>query len=144
MSGHPEDALPLAGRVLSAGPDAEFVVAEWSDDGRHPGMPIAPIHMHLDEDEAWYVLEGTLDVLLGGRRVHAAAGTAVVAPKGTPHTYANPGPGPVRYLLVMQPRTWALIQALHGADRSATDLDGLFRTHGSVLLPDVRPGGTVP
>jgi mannose-6-phosphate isomerase-like protein (cupin superfamily) len=135
MSGHPEDAPPLEGRVLSAGPEAGFVVAEWSDDGRHPGMPIAPPHTHLDEDEAWYVLDGTLDILLGRRRIRASAGAAVVAPKGTPHTYTNPGPGPVRYLLVMQPRTWALIQALHDVDRSTTDMDELFRTHGSVLMP---------
>ena len=37
------------------------VVAEWADAGETSrDRPIAPLHLHRSEDEAWYVLEGTL------------------------------------------------------------------------------------
>ena len=52
---------PLAGRVLGLGSN-DFVIAEWQDTGAPPGPPrfIAPLHLHRSDDEAWYVLEGTL------------------------------------------------------------------------------------
>jgi hypothetical protein len=41
-------------------------------------------------------------------------GTAVLAPKGTPHAYGNARRGqPARYLLVTTPKILALVQALH-------------------------------
>jgi mannose-6-phosphate isomerase-like protein (cupin superfamily) len=48
----------------------------------------------MDEDEAWYVLEGTLRFRIGDREIEAHAGTAVFGPRGVPHTYANRGPVP--------------------------------------------------
>src|SRR5947207_9322749 len=95
-------ASPLAGQVIGSVTDA-FVVAEWRDPGGPPGPPrlIAPVHLHHGDDEAWYVLEGTLHVQAGDRVVEAHAGSGVFVPKGTPHTYWNPGPSATRYLLVM-------------------------------------------
>jgi mannose-6-phosphate isomerase-like protein (cupin superfamily) len=57
----PITAQPLAGRTLRTGKDS-FVIAEWRDPGGPPGPPpfIAPPHLHHNDDEAWYVLEGTL------------------------------------------------------------------------------------
>src|SRR5206468_9569399 len=94
-------APSLAGRVLGSIDDA-FVIAEWRDAGGPPGPPrlIAPRHLHRRDDEAWYVLEGTLRIQVGKREVVAPAGSAVFVPRGMAHTYWNPGPGPVRYLLV--------------------------------------------
>ena len=37
-----------------------FVVADWTDPGRHPGRPIAGLSLHRSDDEAWIVLTGTL------------------------------------------------------------------------------------
>ena len=37
-----------------------FVIADWTDPGTHPGRPIAGLHVHRSDDEAWIVLEGTL------------------------------------------------------------------------------------
>ena len=120
-------ARPLAGRVLAPEGDRDFVLAEWTDDGARPNELIAPPHLHLADDEAWYVLEGTLRVRLGDDEIEAPAGTAVLGPRGTPHTYWNPGPGPARYLLVMRPRTWQLLEALHdGSERDARALRDLF------------------
>lgn len=125
---------PLSDGVLDPGDDRAFVLAEWSDDGSHPDLPIAPPHRHLDEDEAWYVLAGRLIVRIGDDDLEAAAGTAVFGPRGVPHSYRNPDPAPCRYLIVMQPKTFALIEALHAG--SDDDPRELFRAHGAELIED--------
>lgn len=111
-----------------------MVLVEWSDPGgvTSRDRPIAGLHVHHQDDEAWYVLEGRLGFQLGPRSIEAGAGAAVLAPRGTPHSYWNAGDGPARYLLVMTPRIQALVEALH-AD-AASDFAGIFRRHASELL----------
>ncbi len=131
-------APPLAGNVLGA-VGANFVVAEWKDLGGPPGPPrwIAPLHLHRNDDEAWYVLEGALCVRVGQEVVEAPAGSAVFVPRGTPHTYWNPGPGLVRYLLVMTSNIYALIQDIHAmADRSPAALRAVFEKHDSEMIDE--------
>lgn len=131
-------APPLAGNVLgSAG--ASFVAAEWKDEGGPPGPPrwIAPLHLHRNDDEAWYVLEGALCVRVGKDVTEASAGAAVFVPRGTAHTYWNPGPGRVRYLLLMSPNIYSLIQDIHAmSDRSPARLKAVFEKHDSELLDE--------
>jgi mannose-6-phosphate isomerase-like protein (cupin superfamily) len=109
-----------------------FVVAEWTDSGERPGLPIAPLHLHRSDDEAWYVIEGRLGFTVGDEERAAAAGESVLVPRGTPHTYWNPSSQPTRYLLIMTPRIHRLIQALHGGDRA--DYLRIFEEHDSELL----------
>ena len=127
---------PLAGNVLGSANDS-FVVAEWRDAGAPPGPPryIAPLHLHHNDDEAWYVLEGALHVKRGPEVIEARAGSAVLVPRGTPHTYLNPDSQPARYLLVMTPNVYKLIQAIHATkDRSPAALRALFAKYDSELL----------
>lgn len=56
-----------------------------------------PPHRH-DFDEAFYVLEGTLEILCGTETHIATAGTYVFAPRGIPHTFKNVGDTPAAYL----------------------------------------------
>lgn len=129
-------AAPLAGRVAGFD-DSSFVVAEWRDPGAPPGpaRPIAPVHVHDEDDEAWYVLEGTLAFTLGDQEVEARAGTLVFAPRGTAHTYWNPRPEPARYLLIMTPTIRRLIAALHATtDRTLEAQRAIYRQHHSELL----------
>jgi mannose-6-phosphate isomerase-like protein (cupin superfamily) len=130
-------AAPLADRVI--GPrDGSFVVAEWSDPGSDADTSprlIAPLHVHHEDDEAWYVLEGTLRFRLGERELEAPAGSAVFGPRGVPHTFWNPGPQPCRYLLVMTPRTLQLIEELHALpDREPETLRRHFRQYGCEIM----------
>jgi mannose-6-phosphate isomerase-like protein (cupin superfamily) len=134
----PITAPPLAGNVVGA-VGANFVVAEWKDAGGPPGPPrwIAPLHLHRNEDEAWYVLEGTLCVRVGKDVVEAVAGSAVFVPRGTPHTYWNPGAGLVRYLLVMTSNIYSLIQDIHAmTDRSPAALRAVFEKHDSERIEE--------
>lgn len=63
----------------------------------------APPHVHHGEDEAWYVLEGRLTFRIGEETVEAPAGSTVFAPKGIPHWFNNPAPGPARVLVLLWP-----------------------------------------
>jgi mannose-6-phosphate isomerase-like protein (cupin superfamily) len=132
----PNIAPLLSGHVIGSINDA-FVIAEWRDPGGPPGPPrlIAPRHLHRNDDEAWYVLEGTLRVQVGKEEVEARAGSAVFVPRGTPHTYWNPGPHPVRYLLVMTANIYRLIQEIHGMqERTPAALRAVFARYDSELF----------
>jgi mannose-6-phosphate isomerase-like protein (cupin superfamily) len=131
----PKIALPLSGQVLGSASDS-FVIAEWRDPGAPPGPPrlIAPRHLHHHDDEAWYVLEGSLRVKVGADEVEAHAGSAVFVPRGTVHTFWNPDDKPVRYLLIMTPKVHSLIQAIHAMkDRTPATLRDLFAKYDSEL-----------
>jgi mannose-6-phosphate isomerase-like protein (cupin superfamily) len=131
---------PLAGQTIgSAG--TQFIIAEWSDPGLPPGAPpspprpIAPLHVHHEDDEAWYVLEGALAFQLGEQIVEVEAGGAAFAPRGVAHTYWNPRQERARYLLVMTPAIRALIADLHATDdRGPEAMRAIYQRHRSELL----------
>jgi mannose-6-phosphate isomerase-like protein (cupin superfamily) len=109
-----------------------FVVADWSDPGTHPGQPIAGLHLHRSDDEAWIVLEGRLGLRVGDQEREVPAGESLLVTRGTPHSFWNPASAPVRYLLVMTPRIHRLVETLHAGDR--TDWAQIFEEHDSELL----------
>jgi len=112
----------------------DFVLGEWTDAGESSAeRPIAPLHLHRNDDEAWYVLEGTLGFIRGDERLEAPAGSAVLVPRGVAHSYWNAGDGAARYVLVLTPRIAALIDALHEPG-AHDDLAALFRRFDSELL----------
>lgn len=118
----------LAGHRLG-GADADFVMVQWTAEvGDHW---IAPLHVHYEDDEAWYVLRGKLGFRLGDEMVEAGPGAAVMARRGTPHTYRNAGTEEAEYLLVMPPRIASLIEAIH---QPGADVAALFRAHASQIL----------
>jgi len=47
----------------------------------------SPWHVHPDEDEWFYVLEGEFTVYVGERRLSLPAGSFAFGPKGVPHTF---------------------------------------------------------
>ena len=132
----PSIAPLLAGNILGSANNS-LVIAEWQDAGGPSGPPrlIAPRHVHHKDDEAWYVLEGILRVQSGENEIEARAGSAILVPRGTPHTYWNAGPGRLRYLLIMTPNIFSLIQGIHALkERTPATLQELFRKHDSELL----------
>jgi quercetin dioxygenase-like cupin family protein len=46
-----------------------------------------PLHRHLHEDEAFYVLEGDIVALAGNEEHDAAPGCALFLPRGLPHAF---------------------------------------------------------
>lgn len=109
-----------------------FVVADWTDPGTHPGRPIAGLHVHRSDDEAWFVLSGRLGFQVGDEQVEVATGGSILVVRGTPHSYWNAVAEPSRYLLVMTPRIHHLIETLHSGERD--DWAAIFEEHDSELL----------
>ena len=60
-------------------------------------------HVHDDEDDAFYILEGEMTFLFGDRSVAAPPGTFVLVPPGVEHGFRNDGEGPVRMLNIHAP-----------------------------------------
>lgn len=110
-----------------------FVIAEWTDPGSTSReRPIAGLHLHRSDDEAWYVLSGRLGFRVGDEEREVGAGESILVPRGTAHTYWNAISEPTRYLLVMTPRIHQLIEALHSGERD--DYARIFAEHDSELL----------
>ena len=62
----------------------------------------SPLHVHHNEDEWFYVLEGELTIWVGGETVVAGAGAFVFGPRDVPHTFAVSS-DEARFLLVTEP-----------------------------------------
>ncbi len=89
--------LPGGGRPYAMGPlDAVFKadgeetrgrysISEWwlEPYTRGPG-----VHEH-EEDDVFFVLEGTMSFFVGGAWIDAPKGSLVIAPGGTPHDFEN-------------------------------------------------------
>ena len=54
----------------------------------HPGDG-TPLHVHQNEDEYLFVVEGTARFALGDKQFDAAAGTMVTLPRKIPHAWGN-------------------------------------------------------
>lgn len=64
---------------------------------------VTDLHRHKFTDEAYYVLEGTLTVYLGGKIHKLGPGSYIYIPKGTPHAQGNLEKTPVKVLLTVTP-----------------------------------------
>ncbi len=62
-----------------------------------------PKHLHQDEDDSFYILEGELTFGVEGEEVVAGPGTFVLVPPGVEHTFSNRGDTPVRMVNVHAP-----------------------------------------
>jgi mannose-6-phosphate isomerase-like protein (cupin superfamily) len=121
-------AEPLAGSALGISGD-DFVIVQWT--ARVGDHWIAPLHVHHEDDEAWYVLRGRLGFRVREDVFDVGPGSAVLVPRGTPHTWRNAGDVEAEYLLVMPPRIASLIEAIH---QPAADVPALFLAHASEIL----------
>ena len=61
------------------------------------------MHVHTEEDDAFYVLDGELTFMLEDGEVAAPAGTFVLVPPGVSHTFANALDRPTRVLNIHAP-----------------------------------------
>ena len=62
-----------------------------------------PPHVHRDEDEFYYVLDGELEVLDRDRTFNARAGSFVFVPRGTLHSFRNRSAKPARLVVGITP-----------------------------------------
>jgi mannose-6-phosphate isomerase-like protein (cupin superfamily) len=60
-------------------------------------------HVHHEEDDAFYIVEGEMTFILGEEAVAAPPGTFVLVPPGVEHGFRNDGDEPVRMLNIHAP-----------------------------------------
>ena len=62
-----------------------------------------PAHVHDDEDDAFYILEGELVFEVEGDEIVAGPGTFVLVPPGVEHTFGNRTDSEVKLLNIHAP-----------------------------------------
>jgi mannose-6-phosphate isomerase-like protein (cupin superfamily) len=60
-------------------------------------------HVHAEEDDAFYIVEGVMTFMLDDGDVQAPPGTFVLVPPGVRHGFRNDGDVPVRMLNIHAP-----------------------------------------
>ena len=86
-----------------------------------------PLHVHANEDEAWYVLEGELRFKLGDGLRAAPAGAFVFVPRGTPHCFQNVAEQSARILVMFVP----------------SGMERFFEEFASLSAPDAQAFATI-
>ena len=62
-----------------------------------------PVHIHRNEDETFYVLEGDVSFFSGDTVFRGGPGTYVRMPRSVPHTFRVEGDAPARLLIMTAP-----------------------------------------
>lgn len=68
-----------------------------------PGGRTPPPHRHLDHEEAYFVLDGVVDIHVGDEVLGARSGTFVLVPAGDVHTIGNTSDESARLLVLHAP-----------------------------------------
>jgi quercetin dioxygenase-like cupin family protein len=88
----------------------------------------SPLHVHHNEDEWFYVVDGEVTFWAGGETVVAGAGSFVFGPRDVPHTFVV-NSEQARFLLVTEP----------------AGFEGFVRALGTpVAAPELPPTPTAP
>ena len=98
-------------------------------------------HLHHDQDEWFYVLEGEFVLEVGDKRFELTPGASVLAPRGVPHVWAFVGDAPGRILVAFSPagEMAAFFRLVTRANAMPPQDPALWRAHGMELLgPPLR------
>lgn len=71
--------------VKTGGAETGNAFSQIETDDPHGTGP--PLHLHRNEDETFYVLEGEVTVQVGDERMDLAAGDFLFGPRDVPHAY---------------------------------------------------------
>lgn len=96
--GEPLWFLHNLSRILIDGEASEDRFSLVDMTGAPGDMP--PLHVHHEEDETFYVIDGELELHIAGREpVAVVPGGAAFAPRGVPHAYRVSSPDPTHWLV---------------------------------------------
>jgi mannose-6-phosphate isomerase-like protein (cupin superfamily) len=149
--------LPGEGERMAVGAGATVVKATAETTGGAfslaeatlpPGMAGPPPHAHRHTTDTFYVLEGTLHLMIGDRAIDAPAGSYILVPPGVMHTFANTGDAPVRFLNLNAPGGWEhylrdlAVAARAGALPGSAEFAQVVARHDFVVPAQGRDRGT--
>lgn len=101
-----------------------------------------PLHAHFNEEEHFIVIDGTLQIAVGGEAQNFPPGSSVTVGKGVPHAWCNLTDSVVRFMAIFTPgRIEGMFRAV--AEKKVEDVEsfaGLYGTRiiGRALHPDVN------
>ena len=120
-----------------------YVPKQASDDSFswHATFPVetfVPPHVHPHQDEYIFVLDGRIDLLLGGRKTYASAGDLVRMPRGIPHAFFNNTGEPVTALFWATPagKLQELYRRIHNMS-SPAEVVAAARDYDVIFAPPV-------
>jgi mannose-6-phosphate isomerase-like protein (cupin superfamily) len=87
-------------KVSSTDSDGTLFVGEIVHQHRQGGPPS---HLHREQDEWFYVLEGDYVVVVGQEQFRLGPGDSAFGPRGVPHVWAFAGDGAGRMVVVITP-----------------------------------------
>ena len=123
-------------KISSSDTDGAFAVFE----GRTRPLHGPPLHLHRDQDEWWYIIEGEYRFEVDGEEIYAGAGATVFAPRGSRHTFQNIGTTPGRTVTTVVPGGLDIFfeeietVAPRGTVPDAAQMVPIFEKHGLELL----------
>jgi mannose-6-phosphate isomerase-like protein (cupin superfamily) len=126
--------LPIDLKVVGGQTHGGLLILEQIDDRK--GGP--PRHVHLNQDEWFYVIQGEYVVEVGDSRIDLGPGDSVLAPRGVPHVWAHVGEGTGRMLVEFNPAGLMeefFVQATQlKAAAPGPEMAKLFSDHGMQLM----------
>jgi quercetin dioxygenase-like cupin family protein len=98
-------------------------------------------HLHYDQDEWFYILEGGFQFEVGAERLHLQPGDSLLAPRQVPHVWAFVGAARGRILIAFMPagKMEAFFREVTRANAMPPQDPELWRTHGMELLGPPLP-----
>ena len=93
-------------------------------ENRSDGQTKTPIHVHADDDETIYVVEGQLTAVVDGEARTLSPGESVFLKRRIPHQLMNPGNQPVRYILIGTPSVFERFLAEGGHELRKGEVAG--------------------
>lgn len=103
------------------------------------GASQTPVHIHADDDETLYMMEGEMEAVIAGQRHVVQAGKTVFLPRGVPHQLMNASGRPTRYLLLCTPAGFENFVAEAGQVRPAGSQPGPPSPEDVARLRDAAP-----
>jgi mannose-6-phosphate isomerase-like protein (cupin superfamily) len=93
-------------------------------------------HLHYDQDEWFYAVEGDFIIEVGQERINLQPGDSLLAPRQVPHVWAHVGNGRGRILIAFMPagKMEAFFREVTKANAMPAQDPALWRAHGMELL----------
>lgn len=124
----------LLRRELATGAQTgeRFALSEATADAGYA----SPFHVHHDDDEAIYVLDGVIDLYLGDEVHEGRAGAWFFMPRAIPHGYFVRKDGPVRMLILTAPAGFERFFHDHGqaVEAGAPESPAISKEEGERIL----------
>ena len=126
-------------KVSTQDTNGALFIIDVTDDRK--GGP--PRHLHREQEEWFYVIDGEYAVEIGDERYRLGPGDSVLAPRNVPHVWAHVGEGIGRQLIVFQPA--GKMEAFFGELAKVEgipqrkELQRLFNSHGMEITGPPLP-----